>query len=98
MTHQEYSEGLSENLLEAQIGCIDDLGEGAEARNQRLRQLLGVAPRQRPEQHELQEHVPIQLRSISRRLEKRAKPLRIADDRGRHAPIRAFVIDTNKHG
>ena len=55
--HQEYSEGLSENLLEALIGCVDDLGEGAEARNQRLRQLLGVAPRQRPEQHQLEQLV-----------------------------------------
>jgi len=50
---REYSEGLSENLLQALIGRVDDLGEGAEACDQLLRQLFRVAPtaRRPPQTH-----------------------------------------------
>ena len=45
------------HLLEARLGRVDHLGERAEARDQPLGQLLGVAARQRAEQHELEQLV-----------------------------------------
>jgi hypothetical protein len=43
------------DLLQALVGRVDHLGERAETGDQLFRELLGIAPRQRAEQHELQQ-------------------------------------------